>query len=976
MSRPDHAASPGLLVDELHPRPMLSRVALALVATLLVGACGGDDGASDDGPGATVALSMENLVGYWAERPGPRPGGSRSATYEPTVLHIRPGTADEGVPWIGEFVATTASEPYGRAELRGSTLTHLPGLSGDGFDATVEIAEVRENAFTTTGGVEFVRQAGCAGPGSYLDAPGQAVDATYGPDGSLHVIVAVNEFLNEDTSTGHLFRPPGDCGFRASGLGGLGVDVAPDGTLRFIALADGRRTLLYIEAEYVGGNYVVSRRDVVTEAPFGETGAITQGPDGEPILLLARGPATRAYREVDGVWTEEAIPAAGRGSLTPAFIGVERDPEGRPIVRQGRGNGGALWNGTAWEAYEEAPLPEGYPVAYATAWTPDGDLVAALTRPIANSERVVAVFAHRTGDEWTLREVGLGQPIGLHVHEDGVVDMVLGLDPPRTRAAAVVSFPLAGGAAPVQTLVRPATGTQQLLQYDSVFRWYPVAAFGPPGETYVSTNSGGYRTRLAERGDGRPTFDVAFEFEEGTDGTIAFPELGVECSETCVVPLPWNQVVRVEGRSEVGNVRFTGNNDLYLNGIRWVQMDTQTWAMVVWHPYTDSTLPAQASVPIAVQQDRVSIAYEIPTGLEPFEASNPIALERFAGGDLLTVVNHDQGVSIDRRDATTGDVVATFDDCNPAVYEPPVAATAAGAAFVARSGGECGTLFGDAAGAYAVWLDDAMDIAAAEPIEPSNATVAFTDEGDALLLTDEYDPQEARQWVRMQRIARDGTRTEAELEWLAGRADVWGVAGGIVLRHEEGFSAYDVDGTKRWTLPVSTFHGTGSPVVAADVHDDLLVVGLAVERELTVGGRSRVQGDPDPSLAFWIVGVSLRTGVIEHDVYVPNYRTSGRGAVVPLGDGDWGIFEHPDGTASYALVREGETVERRSYTNDPPISCMGGGCPARPVFAVPASGGAWTMAPVAGGRVTYDAAEFSASAFRAHLTFWDPSLIR
>jgi len=283
------------------------------------------------------------------------------------------------------------------------------------------------------------------------------------------------------------------------------------------------------------------------------------------------------------------------------------------------------------------------------------------------------------------------------------------------------------------------------------------------------------------------------------------------------------------------------------------------------------------------------------------------------------------------------------------------------------SSDDCGDVLGAPFTRHAVWLDDSMSIVASAEV-PATGISAATPDGRYLALAEEYDPDRGVQYVDLQVFAQSGS-TAVELDRVSASGSVHGLDDGVLIRDAEGFDAYDLDGTLRWSLDVSA--NAPSPVPLAEtVVDGQVVLAWGVTRELTVGGQM-----PDPAAVeagadLWVVVVDADTGAVVETALVILGQPAAELAVEPLGGGEFLVVERTDGNVRFAVVRDGERVESRSYVTEPRSSCFGGGCPARPVHAVSTPFGIWSLGSAAQGTTTYDGPAVTNTAPRPHLVRW------
>ncbi|MCA9563245.1 MAG: hypothetical protein KC561_07140 [Myxococcales bacterium] len=935
------------------PRSWHSRLIVVAVTALLAG-CG--PSAGGDGGEASLPIEMSSLSGYWS---GVLPFGDQiqaSVHHEPVLLHIRPGRSGEEVEWVGETIGI-ALNARGRVELRDDTLHFYNAFSGNAEVVNTPVVSVSGTTLTLTySGSEFslTRQQGCAAPGSYLNAPGRAVDAAIGADGSIHIIRAPNSFLTEDTSTGHAFRTAGDCIFDATGLGGYALDLGPDGALRFVARSG--QELQYLEATFEDGSWGTSLTETLP-SNFGGVFALTQTADGEPIVIAAKGSETHAIWRVEGTWQEESIPAPG-GGLDPLVIDVQHDIEGNVYVRQDRANEVARFDGTAWSAWD-LPRPEGFNGVPAFDWDSDGNLIAAFN-DVGRSLQGVTVFGRYQDDEWSLYEVGMGSPWSLHAFDDGVVEIATMHDPNNLRILSVISVSGDSPELPTrQRLVQPYTTNQPATFYDSIFKWFPVVAFGPEGTVYVSDDEAGYRARPLEVGTAEATVSTTFDFDTTVPARISIPSLNLECTDDCVLELPWNEIYTIEASAEGASVGVTGGG----NPVNVMPLSLGTWSAIAWRPYQDYTLPPAGAVFVTTTEDRVGVALGIPSeGIDDLEGSSHMGLELLSNGSMLVVANSPEG-TIEIRDQS-GQLTAQFDDCTLTTYNPWVSAYGDNALVSVQVNSGCEEVIG-AAGNYLVWLDEELEVLQA--FNTMGATlVAGTSSGEGLVFTNQYDSSIGRQWVDLEVIDSEGGSDVVELDLATISGKIWAIEDGFVLLEGTTMTAYDLDGTERWSTTANL------SLMGGDVYDGDLILVSTVTASVSVAGHSPArEGEELPSLGTWIVSVDTLTGEVNGDILVPNLPTTSGCAAVPLGGGQFLLVEHPEYQTNFTVVEEGNVVESRFYRVDNDGNCFNG-CANRPVFSVlGADGSVWSLTAGEQGTTTFDGTSVSLPTGRALLMRWN-----
>lgn len=946
-------------------------VVVALAA--LMAACGDSDGGGDDAP---LPLRMENLEGYWAGLPlVSTETGSASVSFEPYVLHFRPGSEAEGVEWVADI--GNPSPLLGWASLEDGTLSVGADLTNSGVRHEWTVEEVTANRVVLRGAmggtdVTLSRQPGCSALGGYVQAIGRVRDAGFGPDGALHIIGNGDQFLNEDLSANHYFRPAGQCAMVSTGYGGEALDVAPDGNVRFVRKDHGSGVLTFLELAWTDGRWTVAREEVVSPG-YGGTYELGHRPDGSPLVFAAAGGEVSVFERTATEWTQTVLPTRGGGSLNPLVIDVQYDPDGFPIVRPDRVTEAARWDGSGWVAWE-IPRPEDVNGVAGFGWLPDGRQVVTYRGDSTNNVGVIALAVEGADGTWEEYAVGLGQPWTMGIDDEGIVTIAANHDPENTRVMSAIEVDLDAPEAAVQRLVRAQTNNQSTTQYDSIWKWFPVAAFGPAGASYMGNQSGGYREPASEDGVEAHEMRLAIVFAEGAEALVEIPSLGIECTSDCEAMVPWNSIVSVRVTSEAGKVVCAGGSDRYINAGVTSCSREDLMHVVAWNPYSDPTLAFEGQLVIEVEDHRIMTSIPIPEeGLAETEAGRPFGLDAFPNGDLLVRAGGGQSLVFERRDWATGERLASYSECPLALVANPTPAGVFedGAAVVTSAYEDCGpfTAFQD----RIVWFDADLNITRTEEFTRPEL-YGFTTEGTMVLFELGYDGM-GTEWVDVIAIAPDGARTENELESLRPGDAAWPIPGGVVTRkpwtgapgyddvgddvvapNEVGYAAFNTDGSARWLRSIPE----RMTVMAARTIGTDFILAIATDGQSGVSIDGHSPDRPELNADYprtWLLGFDVETGAVTVDVAIP-YSVNAMGDFARVADGVWGLFDHLEGRPVAALGRDGELIELRDFRTGTPPNCWGGGCPARRVFAVGSGVGAWLLRPDPPG---------------SSLTFWDPS---
>jgi hypothetical protein len=242
-----------------------ARVCVMTLVALALAACGGEDGgAGPDGGGGgkPLAVTVENLGGYWIA------DGADVPLWRPIFLHFGPGNVATEEALAGgsgrrDRGRRRAHQP-GALPLGGGRLVSAPARDPDRLwhlqlrdhrgPLTKDTLEI-QFSHGRSERLTFRRVEGCGAPGLWFGpSEFRVVDAAWGPDGALHMLSVDSAELG-DLSGYYHWIPPGRCTPYVPPVSIIGdsIDVGDEGTIRIVQvdeaspLGPGGVTLVKIE---------------------------------------------------------------------------------------------------------------------------------------------------------------------------------------------------------------------------------------------------------------------------------------------------------------------------------------------------------------------------------------------------------------------------------------------------------------------------------------------------------------------------------------------------------------------------------------------------------------------------------------------------------------------------------------------------------------------------------------------------------
>lgn len=941
-------------------------MALACLVLVYAGtACGG----GPDDPNSPRAKTLDNLAGYWAGvRPLTDSGAYQSSNYEPILLHIRPGKEDEP-QWYAELLQSNGVAEHGAVELTDGWLLFYADY-GTGPSETPserfqvsQVTGVELDLSSDEGPLNLQRQDGCGAPGTYLPAPGDAKDAAFGPDGTLYTLPGDPTFGIYDGQL-HVRRAP-DCLVKPiAGAFAVAVDAVEADRVRLLDAADVGLPPKLLTLKHDGEGWIFEDEERLPGEAFGQVYRLAHDPSGQPVVIGAKGPATRAWWKKDGAWTNAEIPVSSGSQLSPLYMWVKYDDDGHVYVKSD--NWGRLVDGE-WEEWSP-PQDQNGERPLIVDWTDDGDLVGLFTGSSGNAP--ITLLGRWNGTEWTRQFAGFGTPwdVGVHGQQADAVIMPYA-DSSQQMTVGDVSL-AEPDSYPTQHYVKVHTGTFSATNYSNAWKYYPVAAFGPSGATFVSNEDGGVRLRAAERGDMGHTTTLNLEFDADVPGEFVVPRTGDSCSEDCAIEIPWNEMVFAFGRSEEGSVSVSGTNDSFFNAIKLRELGQSMWMLDASRQFSDETQASESTFGVRVAARAVESAHALPPEVEEGSGSSAETLDRFPDGRLLVHYNAnlESGMGLEIR-AADGAPVARVSDC--ALGVASMAATSVGAVVVAESVSDCPDI--ESSGSHVIWFDDTLSPEESTSIERPDASAVMPD-GTALTFYERYDSSEGRQWIDVVARSPGGASQTHELDRAQLGDSVWGVEGGFAVRDGTAVAMFSADATELWRHTVTG--GVAADGFDVQVADSRIFVLIDPEPETEFAGQS-----PDSDYQTlsrddsWLLEIDRDSGEVTGEMWSPAQIAPPKSSIRRAGSGRWLVVNQRQKQLTLDAYVDGERVVGWTYDNSESYNCMGGGCIYRQTHMVSGDEGRWwVLTSQESGSVDYDGVTVTAShASRAVLLGLDPS---
>jgi hypothetical protein len=562
-----------------------ARVCVMTLVALALAACGGEDGgAGPDGGGGgkPLAVTVENLGGYWIA------DGADVPLWRPIFLHFGPGNvateeALAGVPVVetAGVDARTSLGPFlleadGSFQLQRATPTGFGTYSYGTIEALTKDTLEIQFSHGRSERLTFRRVEGCGAPGLWFGpSEFRVVDAAWGPDGALHMLSVDSAELG-DLSGYYHWIPPGRCTPYVPPVSIIGdsIDVGDEGTIRIVQvdeaspLGPGGVTLVKIERApwnrpQLDPTITTLTTALSTAAVRPATRAIAL-PDGRTLALWADGDTLHAWEEKSsGSFEHSERPLLHGAKISPQFLDVQPDGAGGYVVRGERAPRGVKYRDGVWSEWEPASHPE-LGLAAVFAYGPEGLLHAAWARKRAVDTRVATVVVgRRRGDGgWDTVEAGLGTPQAIHVLDDGAIDVVATWEDGRAPMAWIrVGEALEPDSWREAYTLHEQDSPEFVTTYTADESVYPLARFGPDGEVLVGGRAASWR-RPALEGERRfDGFALPVTFEGETELTLVLPTLGLECREDCTLLLPPREVIpaRLEAPEGATRLLLAGN---------------------------------------------------------------------------------------------------------------------------------------------------------------------------------------------------------------------------------------------------------------------------------------------------------------------------------------------------------------------------------------------------------------------------------
>jgi hypothetical protein len=386
-----------------------ARVCVMTLVALALAACGGEDGgAGPDGGGGgkPLAVTVENLGGYWIA------DGADVPLWRPIFLHFGPGNvateeALAGVPVVetAGVDARTSLGPFlleadGSFQLQRATPTGFGTYSYGTIEALTKDTLEIQFSHGRSERLTFRRVEGCGAPGLWFGpSEFRVVDAAWGPDGALHMLSVDSAELG-DLSGYYHWIPPGRCTPYVPPVSIIGdsIDVGDEGTIRIVQvdeaspLGPGGVTLVKIERApwnrpQLDPTITTLTTALSTAAVRPATRAIAL-PDGRTLALWADGDTLHAWEEKSsGSFEHSERPLLHGAKISPQFLDVQPDGAGGYVVRGERAPRGVKYRDGVWSEWEPASHPE-LGLAAVFAYGPEGLLHAAWARKRAVDTRV------------------------------------------------------------------------------------------------------------------------------------------------------------------------------------------------------------------------------------------------------------------------------------------------------------------------------------------------------------------------------------------------------------------------------------------------------------------------------------------------------------------------------------------------------------------------------------------------------------
>jgi len=545
---------------------------VALVLACCAAACGSDTATDPDAP---VAVTFENLEGYWHSANETAPLG------KPIVLHFGPSNASDadpmgslqlvevvgaGLPSIGPVVLGDDGTFAFQRVIDGQLGTYLQG--------TMELTSNELTLHFDTDGstVRFERSAGCGAPGTWLDAGFQITDMGWGPDGSLHILQDPNASVADRTGF-YVFVPPGRCTpfVPETSATGHTIDVAPDGTVRILNV--GPTSIRFVEIEPAPWTRssleprVVELSDTLGTTYVRPTGRIADVDGRAHVIWTGRGGVYTWRENDDGTFASIPIVENGTG-ITPQYARMTRDHDGTPFVtldsiRTEPPAFAYTLESDTWVQWTIPTHPDyGPPLTF--TWDPSGQFYGAWSVPAVRGGADIAVIGALDADgRWTLVEAGPGRPFDMAARADRLDLATIDSIEQSPLYWTQVDLPLRPGGWRSSMAHDNLVGGTLLTAQIETRSEYPLARFGPSGEVALGGFDLLWRAPASEPADDFLwlTQQMEFALEDGAAATIDVPDLDVSCDASCEFRMEPGSVVPlfVQGTDALARPRVFGS---------------------------------------------------------------------------------------------------------------------------------------------------------------------------------------------------------------------------------------------------------------------------------------------------------------------------------------------------------------------------------------------------------------------------------